>query len=123
MIERVTIISIAVEDQDQALAFFTEKLGYEKKADMRVPGRRWLTVAPKGQKEVEFLLASWFPDFVGKNATCVVQTADCAATVAELKARGVEVTQDPVQRPYGTEAVFLDLYGNHYALLEPARMP
>ncbi len=79
---------------------------------------RWLTVAPPQQKEVEFLLASWFPDKVGKNCTCVVSTDDCHATAADLSSRGVAFTQQPSPRPYGIEAVLEDLYGNRYALVQ-----
>ena len=117
-IDKATIVTIAVKDQDEALQWFTEKLGYEKRADMSGPGMRWLTVAPRKQKEIEFLLASWFPQLVGRNATCVVETEDCRATTVELKKRGVKLTQEPVERPYGIEAVFEDLYGNHYALVQ-----
>jgi len=117
-IDRVTVVTIAVKDQDEALQWLTEMLGYEKRGDMPGPGLRWLTVAPRKQQEVEFLLASWFPQLVGKNATCVLQTEDCRSTSAELKRRGVRVTQEPVERPYGIEAVFEDLYGNHYALIQ-----
>jgi hypothetical protein len=85
---------------------------------MSGPGLRWLTVAPKKQTEVEFLLASWFPEHVGKNATCVVETRDCRKTYEELKGRGVKFKQIPEERPYGVEAVFQDLCSNSYALVE-----
>jgi predicted enzyme related to lactoylglutathione lyase len=95
-----------------------DKLGFEKRLDMSGPGMRWLTVAPKKQKGVEFLLASWFPDHVGKNATCVVATQDCRSTYEDLKGRGVKFSQEPKDRPYGVEAVFQDLCGNNYALVQ-----
>ncbi|HEY7403718.1 MAG TPA: VOC family protein [Candidatus Angelobacter sp.] len=117
-IDRVAVVTIAVKDQDAALQWFTEKLGYEKRADIPGAGMRWLTVAPRKQKEVAFLLASWFPNLIGKNATCVVETQDCHQAYAELKKNGVRFTQEPASRPYGLEAVFEDLYGNHYALLQ-----
>lgn len=117
-IERISTITIAVANQEEALAFFTEKLGFVKKTDMQAPGMRWLTVAPAMQIEVEFLLATWFPDRVGRNATCVVSTRDCQSSYAELAGKGVVFTQKPEQRPYGIEAVFQDLYGNKYALVE-----
>lgn len=117
-IERVVTLTIAVADQDAALAWFTEKLGFQKRADMQAPGMRWLTVAPALQTEVEFLLATWFPDRVGKNPTCVVSTQDCQNAYEELSAKGVEFTQKPEQRSYGTEAVFMDLYGNKYAMVQ-----
>jgi hypothetical protein len=79
---------------------------------------RWLTVAPKDQKEVEFVLASWLPDHVGRNALCVVETTNCRKTYESLKARGVVFSQRPTEKPYGVEAVFEDLYGNTYALVE-----
>lgn len=117
-IERIKAVTVAVNDQEQALAWFTEKLGFVKKADIPVPGSRWVTVAPAGQEDVEFLLASWFPQLVGKNATCVLHTKDCEGTFEMLRDRGVEFTQEPKVRPYGTEAVFQDLYGNRYALVQ-----
>jgi predicted enzyme related to lactoylglutathione lyase len=93
-------------------------LGFEKRLDLAGPGLRWLTVAPKNQKEVQFLLATWFPEKVGKNATCVVDTLDCRKTYEELNGRGVKFKQEPQERPYGLKAVFQDLCGNTYALVE-----
>lgn len=117
-IEKVSTITIAVTDADEALKWFTEKLGFEKRQDIAIPGTRWLTVAPPKQKEVQFLLASWFPDKMGKAGTCVVDTNDCRATYQNLKGRGVSFSQEPQERPYGVEAVFQDLYGNSYALVQ-----
>jgi predicted enzyme related to lactoylglutathione lyase len=118
-IERIKAVTIAVADQDEALHWYTECLGFVKKADRRAPGFRWVTVAPAGQEDVEFLLASWFPELVGKNATCVVHTRDCAGTYEKLSGRGVEFVHPPRHQPYGVEAVFTDLYGNRYALVQP----
>jgi catechol 2,3-dioxygenase-like lactoylglutathione lyase family enzyme len=117
-IDKVSTITIAVNDEQEALRWFTEKLGFEKRLDLSGPGLRWLTVAPKNQNEVQFLLATWFPGHVGKNATWVVDTRDCLKTYEELKSRGVKFKQDPQDRPYGIEAVFQDLCGNTYALVE-----
>ncbi len=118
-IERIGTVTIAVPDQDAALSFFVDKLGFEKRADMPGP-MRWLTVAPPGQTDVEFLLASWFPDHVGKSATCVALTRDCAAAYDTLVSRGVEFVSAPQARPYGVEAVFRDPWGNRYALVQRA---
>lgn len=123
MIERVGTLTIAVKNQDEALRWFTEKLEFEKRVDISAPGMRWLTVAPKGQREIEFVLASWFPNLVGKNAPCVVLTQDCKATYRTLKDRGVKFSQTPTEKPYGVEAVFEDLYGNGYALVERKAEP
>lgn len=117
-IDRVSTVTIAVADQDEALAWYTEKLGFEKKVDVRSPGFRWLTVAPPQQVDVEFLLASWFPHLVGKNAIWVLSTRDCKGGYEELRARGVEFSQKPEIRPWGIEAIFSDLYGNKYALVQ-----
>jgi uncharacterized glyoxalase superfamily protein PhnB len=117
-IDRVSTIAIAVGDQDEALTWYTEKLGFEKKMDVRSSEFRWLTVAPPQQVDVEFLLASWFPDRVGKNATWVLSTRDCQGGYEELKSKGVAFTQKPEIRPWGIEAIFSDLYGNKYALVQ-----
>jgi uncharacterized glyoxalase superfamily protein PhnB len=117
-IDRVSTVTIAVADQDDALTWYTQKLGFEKKMDVRSPQFRWLTVAPPQQVDVEFLLASWFPDRIGKNATWVLSTRDCQGGYHELKARGVEFSQKPELRPWGIEAIFTDLYGNKYALVQ-----
>lgn len=85
-----------------------------------MPGFRWVTVAPADQEDVEFLLAAWFPELVGMNGTCVLHTKDCEGTYEMLRGRGVEFSQEPKARPYGTEAVFQDLYGNRYALVQAA---
>jgi len=119
-IHRIKAVTIAVSDQDEAVVWYTEKLGFAKKADIPVPGFRWVTVAPADQEDVEFLLASWFPELVGKNGTCVLHTKDCEGTYEMLRGRGVEFSQEPKARPYGTEAVFQDLYGNRYALVQAA---
>lgn len=116
--DKVSTVTIAVQDQDEALTWFTEMLGFEKRLDQRGDGFRWLTVAPPQQAEVEFLLASWFPDRVGKNATWVLSTRDCQGGYEDLKSRGIEFIQSPQPRPWGIEAVFADLYGNQYALVQ-----
>ena len=116
--DKVSTVTIAVRDQDEALAWFTEMLGFEKRLDQRSSGFRWLTVAPPQQAEVEFLLASWFPDLVGKNATWVISTRDCQGGYEELKSKGIEFVQSPTPRAWGIEAVFVDLYGNKYALVQ-----
>ena len=117
-IDKIATLTIAVKDQNEALRWFTEKLGFEKRADISAPGMRWLTVAPRQQKEVEFVLASWFTELVGKNAPCVVETQDCRNTYQILRDRGVKFSQTPTEKPYGIEAAFEDLYGNTYALVE-----
>jgi uncharacterized glyoxalase superfamily protein PhnB len=121
-IERVVCITVAVKDQEEALKWYTEKLGFEKRMDMTPPAQgngpkmRWLTVSPKQDSELEIVLATWFPGKVGQNLPVILQTTDCERAYAEFKERGVEFSQPPQARPYGTEAVFKDLYGNTYAM-------
>ena len=118
-ISRLARITVAVADQDEALRWFTEKLDFVKREDQPGPAMRWLTISPREQPDVQLILATWFPEHVGKNAPAVLHTDDCRKTYDELEARGVEFTQTPQARPYSVEAVFKDPYGNHYALVEP----
>jgi catechol 2,3-dioxygenase-like lactoylglutathione lyase family enzyme len=120
-IDRFACITIAVKDQDEALAWFTEKLEFQKRVDMPGPGIRFLSVSPKNQPDLQVILASWLPDLIGKNPTSILHTDDCQKTFEELKGKGVEFTEAPTQRPFGLQAIFKDLYGNSYALLEPGQ--
>jgi catechol 2,3-dioxygenase-like lactoylglutathione lyase family enzyme len=118
-IDRFACITVAVTDQDEALQWFTDKLGFVKHTDVHGQGIRFLTVAPPKQPDLQVILASWFPDHVGKNPTAVLFTDDCRQTYADLSARGVEFDEAPTPQPFGLQAVFKDLYGNHYALVQP----
>jgi uncharacterized glyoxalase superfamily protein PhnB len=118
-IEKVAIVTVAVADQDEALRWFTEKLGFVKRMDWPGSNTRFLTVSTEEQPDLQLVLASWFPDHVGKNAPIVLHTADCRQTFELLKQRGVEFTNAPEAKPWGIQAVFKDLYGNSYALVQP----
>jgi predicted enzyme related to lactoylglutathione lyase len=133
LINRLSVVSILVRDQDEALRFYTEKLGFEKRADTTYgPGMRWLTVAPKGQKTPEIALAK--PDaalhgeertkalmeHIGRGTTWVFDTEDCCKAYRTLLARGVTFICPPTEQSYGVEAIFEDLYGNTFSLLEPS---
>lgn len=136
MITRLARVTIYVRNQDEALKFYTEQLGLEVRSDMRFgPGARWLTVAPAGQTEIEILLQEPVPamhgdafaqkmsERVGQATTWVFFTDDCRADYETLKGRGVTFTSEPQDQPYGVEAVFQDLYGNSFSLLQPAEQP
>ena len=130
MIEKTTHVPIVVSDQDRALAFYTEVLGFEKRQDYQQAGRpRWLTVAPKGE-EVEFILVKGKyaldprppSDAESGGNHYVFNTDDCRADVATLRARGLQFKEPaPVEAPYGVTAYFTDPDGNHFALLQPRR--
>jgi uncharacterized glyoxalase superfamily protein PhnB len=120
-----------VHDQDEALAFYTEKVGLEVRTDVTVPelgNFRWLTVAPPGQEDVAIVLmaipgepvmdsetAEQVKTLMGKGfaGTIFLATDDCQASYEELKGRGVEFTEEPEDRPYGIDSAFRDPSGNY----------
>lgn len=129
-----------VHDQDEALAFYTEKVGMEVRADVTLPEMdnfRWLTVGPVGQEDVSItLLAIPGPPVMdsataeqvrevmakGFAGTVFLTTEDCQASYEELKARGVEFSETPEERPYGIDSGFRDPSGNSIRLTE-VRLP
>ncbi|MCF6092885.1 VOC family protein [Microaerobacter geothermalis] len=132
MIDRLIRVTILVKDQEEALRFYTEKLGFEKRADVTFgPGVRWLTVAPKGQQELEIVLQKPEPSMhgeegakklserIGQGTTWVLETNDCRKTFETLRSKGVKFLSEPKEQPWGVEALFEDLYGNIFDLLEP----
>jgi catechol 2,3-dioxygenase-like lactoylglutathione lyase family enzyme len=136
MITRLARVTIYVHNQNDALRFYTETLGLEKRSDVTFgPGARWLTVAPAGQTDFEILLQEPVPamhgeDFaqkiherVGQGTTWVFFSDDCRADYETLKGRGVTFSSAPQEQLYGVEAVFQDLYGNSFSLLQPAPVP
>ncbi|MBV9230810.1 MAG: VOC family protein [Chloroflexi bacterium] len=128
MITDVISFTIVVRDQDEALAFYVDKLGFEKRADQPMGnGLRWVTVAPQ-HANVVFVLQplAWFEGEereerqrrIGKGPTTVLRVDDCHGTSAMLRERGVKITQEPTKTFYGVEANIADLYGNTLVLLE-----
>ncbi len=125
-----------VHDQDEALAFYTEKLGMEVRADVTLAEMgdfRWLTVGPPGQEDVAIvLMAIPGPPMIepettkgieelmakGVAGTVFLTTDDCQASYEELKARGVEFTEPPEERPYGIDSGFRDPSGNSLRLTQ-----
>ena len=125
-----------VHDQDEALAFYTEKLGWEVRADVTLAEMgnfRWLTVGPAGQEDVALVLmpipgppmmdpdtAESLRDLVGKGfaGTIFLTTDDCQASYEDLRARGVEFVEPPEERPYGVDSGFRDPSGNHIRLTQ-----
>jgi uncharacterized glyoxalase superfamily protein PhnB len=125
-----------VHDQDEALAFYTEKLGFEVQFDVtlaEMDGFRWLTVGPPGQDDVSIVLMAipgapvmdeetggQVRDLMAKGfaGTVFLTTDDCQASYEELKARGVEFTEAPEKRPYGIDSGFRDPSGNSFRLTQ-----
>ena len=134
MITQMSHATIYVADQDEALAFYTKKLGFEVRTDAKMDGFRWLTVAPKEQPDLELVLMPlvenpMMPKEVvekmrellaqGALGAGVFRTRDCQRTYQDLKTKGVEFLQEPAERPYGVEAVFRDNSGNWFSLTQP----
>ena len=122
---RVQSFTVLVKDHDEALRWYTEVLGLEKRADNSetMPGFRWLTVGPAGQKDIEIVLLLAGEEQkarVGKGTQVVLTTNDCKKTFAALSGRGVEFSGGVEEMPWGTTANFVDLYGNPYHLMQPA---
>ena len=133
---KISFAGVWVHDQDEALAFYTEKLGWELRADVTLPelgGYRWLTVGPPSQPEVSVLLnAVPGPPVVdavtsdqirtlmakGWAGNVLLTTDDARASYEELAARGVEFTEPPEERPYGIDSGFRDPSGNSFRLTQ-----
>ena len=125
-----------VHDQDEALAFYTEKLGMEVRSDATLAEMgdfRWLTVSPPGQEDVAIVLmaipgppvmdeetAEQVRTLMAKGfaGTAFLTTDDCRSSYEDLRARGVEFTEAPEERPYGIDCGFRDPSGNSLRLTE-----
>jgi uncharacterized glyoxalase superfamily protein PhnB len=125
-----------VHDQDEALDFYTKKVGMEVRSDVTVPelgNFRWLTVSPPGQEDIAIsLMAIPGPPVMdeetadqvralmakGFAGTVFLVTDDARASYEELKARGVEFTEEPEERPYGIDSGFRDPSGNSLRLTQ-----
>lgn len=134
MISRMSHATIYVTDQDQALEFYRDKLGFKVTTDVTMDGGfRWLTVAPKDQTDFEIVLMEPKPGFMfeeeaanqlralitgGKLGAGVFNTPNCQSTYEELSALGVEFLSPPAERPYGIEAIFKDNSGNWFSLTQ-----
>ena len=133
---RISSVQLWVHDQEEALEYYTKKVGFELRQDVTMPELgdfRWLTVGPAGQPDVEIALmaipgppvmdeetAQQVRDLMGKGfaGTVFLTTDDCRASYEELKARGVDFVEEPEERPYGIDTSFRDPSGNHIRLAQ-----
>ena len=135
MLNQLANVQVWVNDQDEALAFYTEKLGFEVREDVTVPEMgnfRWLSVGVPGQDVAIVLMAvpgapvfddetrQQILDLLAKGASggLFFTTEDCRASYEELAARGVEFTQEPTEQPDGVDAGFRDPSGNQCRMVE-----
>jgi catechol 2,3-dioxygenase-like lactoylglutathione lyase family enzyme len=136
MIDAISHVGVWVDNQDEAKAFYTEKLGLEVRQDVTLEelgGYRWLTVGPPNQPDVNIILSEpagpAIDDESAKQLMALVnrgalgpgifRTEDCRKTAKEFKARGVEFTAEPEERFYGIDAGFRDPSGNEWRLVQP----
>ena len=136
---RIANAQLWVHDQDEALAFYTQKLGMEVRSDVTLPelgNFRWLCVAPPGQDVSIVLMAIPGPPVMdaetaddvrglmakGFAGTVFLTTDDCQAAYEELKGRGVEFTETPEERPYGIDSAFRDPSGNSIRITQVRAM-
>jgi catechol 2,3-dioxygenase-like lactoylglutathione lyase family enzyme len=136
MLKQLSFVQVWVHDQDEALAFYTDKLGMELREDVTVPefgNFRWLSVGVPGQDDVSITLMSipgppvfeeetrkQILDLLSKGASggLFFTSDDVQGTYEDLKSRGVEFTQEPTQQPYGLDAGFRDVSGNHFRMTQ-----
>jgi catechol 2,3-dioxygenase-like lactoylglutathione lyase family enzyme len=130
--QAIAHVTLLVRDYDQALAFFTNALGFRLIEDTPLgDGKRWLLVAPPDSTGTSLLLAEattpeqtvWIGNQAGGRVFLFLHTDDFWRDYRQMKSRNVKFLEAPRQEPYGTVAVFEDLYGNKWDLLEPKRRP
>jgi uncharacterized glyoxalase superfamily protein PhnB len=137
MFTSLTVTRIFVLDQDEALEFYSGKLGFEVSSDFQQGPVRWLTVRVPGQPGPDIYLekpgppaldeatAQQIRDLVTKGAAgwLALTTDDCRKTYETLVARGVEITQEPIDHFYGTDMGVRDPFGNQIRILQRAPVP
>ena len=126
MIKQLANVSLAVKDYDEALHWFTEKLGLELRMDGSMGGDyRFLTVGVPGQDDVSIVLHKPFEGYQDAKSNIhefLFHTDDCRKEVERLRQVGVKITLEPEEQPWGVQSVFEDLYSNTHVLLEPSQM-
>jgi catechol 2,3-dioxygenase-like lactoylglutathione lyase family enzyme len=132
MIDKIGLVCIWVFDQDEALDFYVNKLGFAVRTDVTAEGMRFVLVTAPEQPDVPLMLAVPEPPATdpatgeqirglvakGVLGPGALVTKDCRKTAVELKARGVEFVEEPEERFYGIDAGFRDPFGNHWRLTQ-----
>jgi catechol 2,3-dioxygenase-like lactoylglutathione lyase family enzyme len=130
MKQSIALVSIVVRDYDEALAFYIGKLGFELIEDTPIPAqsKRWVVISPPGATECRLLLAKasteeqleHIGNQTGGRVFLFLYTDNFQRDYERYKAAGIEFVREPKIEPYGTVAVFKDIYGNLWDLIEPA---
>jgi catechol 2,3-dioxygenase-like lactoylglutathione lyase family enzyme len=119
-------ITLLVKEIDEALKFYTEKLGFQKRQDLTLGPMRWVTVSPKDQMDLEltFILADSeekrraLGKQAGDHVFLTLETDDCRKEYKALKARGIKFYGKPQVQAWGIDVVLEDLYGNLFDLVQ-----
>ena len=129
MRQRIAQIALVVKEYDEAIKFYTEKLNFRLVEDTFLPeeNKRWVVISPPGARECHLLLArasnqeqaKAIGNQTGGRVFLFLFTDDFWRDYDTMKANGVRFVRDPKEHEYGTVAVFADLYGNLWDLLEP----
>lgn len=128
MTQAIATVALVVRDYDEAIAFYRDRLGFELLADTPLgSGKRWVVVAPRGGRGARLLLAEAsgeaqagrIGDQTGGRVGFFLETDDFARDHAAYVTRGVKFLEEPRHEVYGTVAVFEDLHGNKWDLIEP----
>ncbi|MGL5615069.1 MAG: VOC family protein [Sarcina sp.] len=128
MVQSIVHVALVVKDYDEAIEFYTKKLNFKLIEDSYQPeqNKRWVVVAPPGSKETTILLAKASKkeqeDFIGNQSGgrvfLFLRTDDFWRDYQEMKSKEIEFVREPKEADYGTVAVFKDLYGNLWDLIE-----
>lgn len=129
MRQSIATIALVVRDYDEAIAWFTEKLGFALEQDIPMGRKRWVVVAPRGGAGAQLLLAradgpqqeAHIGEQTGGRVFLFLETDNFDRDHAAMTAKGVRFLEEPRRETYGTVAVFQDLYGNKWDLLQPKR--
>ncbi|HEY2357363.1 MAG TPA: VOC family protein [Phenylobacterium sp.] len=127
MTQRLSLTALLVRDYDEAISFYVEKLGFTLTSDADLGGgKRWVVVQPAGGGAGILLAqpsndaqAARIGDQTGKRVFLILETSDFAGDHARMLTAGVRFLEEPRHEPYGVVAVFEDLYGNRWDLIEP----
>ena len=128
MTQRIAQFALLVDDYDRAIEWYTSRLDFELLEDTVLSDtKRWVRIAPKGSAGCNILLAkasapeqvARIGDQCGGRVFLFLHTDDLVRDHAAMKAKGVEFVREPEQQPWGTVAVFRDLYGNLWDLIQP----
>ena len=132
MFKDITHSRVFVNNQDEARDFYVDKLGLEVSADVDLEVMRWLTVRVPGsghnvlleQSDASFRdesSAEQIKELMSKGDACmfILETEDCHATFDDMKAKGVEIIEEPTERFYGTDGAIRDPFGNHIRITQP----